>query len=357
MADRTDELARIRAALEAADEALIQALDKRAHATQQLVALRESDPAGHYTLPREIEIVARARELAKTFPKGAIDPVMREVIAASDAMVAPVHVAFLGPVGGFAHAAAKSRFGAATVLRPVDAVADVLEEVARGRARFGVVPLETSTDGAMTATLHGLAQSEVRIAAEVTVLASYHLYSITGNATDVEKVYGTRVSIAACERFIRTQLPKATVIDVPSCDVAVQLAVEDHGAAVLGTSAIAEDRLRVVRQNCEDTSGVETRFAVVGMELPPRTGVDRTVLALAVSDAPGSLYRALHAFADRNINLTRLESRPVRGEAFRNLFFVELDGHVTDRPVVTAIEELRSASKYVKVLGSYPRPQ
>src|SRR5690606_24165956 len=95
---------------------------------------------------------------------------------------------------------------------------------------------------------------------------------------------------------------------------------------------------------------------VIGQERPTRTGQDRTMLALAVGDAPGSLYRALQPFADRGINLTRIESRPARGTSWRYLFIVELDGHMTDRSVLTAVEEVRAASRHVKLLGSYPRP-
>jgi chorismate mutase/prephenate dehydratase len=95
---------------------------------------------------------------------------------------------------------------------------------------------------------------------------------------------------------------------------------------------------------------------VIGQERPAKTGHDRTVLALAVGDAPGSLHRALQPFADRGINLTRIESRPARGTSWRYLFIVELDGHMTDRSVLTAIEDVRAASRHVKLLGSYPRP-
>ena len=137
----------------------------------------------------------------------------------------------------------------------------------------------------------------------------------------------------------------------------VLLAREDHGAAVVGTAMLRElHGLIIARERVEDAAGRETRYAVVGSELPSRTGRDRTVIAMAVGDAPGALYDSLKPFADRDINLTRLESRPTQGAAWRYLFFVEMDGHVTDRPLLTAMDELRNVSRHVKVLGSYPRP-
>ncbi len=219
------------------------------------------------------------------------------------------------------------------------------------------MPLETSSDGALTATLTGLLQADVKIIGELTLPASYHLLSSTGNASDVDKIYGAPSAIAACEGYLRQNHPKATVMDVPSGDVAAQFAKDDHGAASVGTDVTAAAHgLEVVKERIEDYTGVDMRFAIIGNEHPARTGNDRTVLALSVHDEPGALYKALAPFADRGINLTRLESRPGRGTAWRYVFFVELDGHITDRKVLTSVEEIRGKSRMLKVLGSYPRP-
>jgi chorismate mutase/prephenate dehydratase len=357
MTDRKRDFERMVADLERADADLVKALDARAKAIRAVIDLRQADAEGYYVLPRDAEVLARATELAAEFPKKALEPVLREVLSACAGLSMPVKVVYLGPEGGFAQVAARRKFGASAELRIADTVAEVLDDVTRKRAAFGVVPLETSSDGALTATLNGLTRADVKICGEVTLPGSYHIVSVTGNAPDIEKIYGMRAALSACERHLTTHFPRATVIDVSSGRDAAHLAASDHGAAALVTDAIAEEaELRFVRKQVEDASGVEIRFAVVGSELPARTGQDRTVLAVAVRDGPGALYRALRPFADRNINLTRLESRPAHGEPFRYLFFVELDGHVTDRPVLTAIEELRAETQFLKVLGSYPRP-
>lgn len=353
----SEALERILAALEEADGALAEALDKRARATLELRQLKEKDPDGYFRMPRAEEVIARARGVVKDFPGAAVEPVWREVLGGCRSLIAPQIVAYQGSAGGFAHLAARRRFGTTAEFRSFENVTEVLEEVSRGRAEYGVVPLETSSDGAITATLHGLAAGDVRISGEITVHTNYHLLSGTGNATDIDKVYGSRAALAACERFLQSELPRATVIDVPSGQVAAELAHEDHGAAVIGTAMLQElHHLQIARERVEDAAGRETRYAMVGSELPSRTGRDRTVIAMAVSDDPGALYDSLKPFADRDINLTRLESRPTQGAAWRYLFFVEMDGHVTDRPLLTALDELRDVSRHVKVLGSYPRP-
>lgn len=352
-----EEIAKIREALEAADSALVDALDRRAQAILDLLSLKERHPDGYYRLPRDEEVIRQARERTTAFPEASVEPVLREVLSACAALAAPRSIAYMGTEGSFAHVAARSQFGAHTTFHAYETVRDVLDEVMRGRASFGILPLETSSDGALTETLHGLAESDTKICAERTLASTYHLLSKTGNATDIDKIYGAPTALAACERFLRTRFARATVLDVPSGDVAAQFAATDHGAAAVGTSILSDlHDLRAVHEHIEDSAGVETRFAVVGSALPSRTGTDRTVLAMAVHDEPGALYSALHPFADRGINLTRLESRPAPGAVWRYLFFVEMDGHVTDRPVLTALEELRRISRHVKVLGSYPRP-
>ena len=104
----------------------------------------------------------------------------------------------------------------------------------------------------------------------------------------------------------------------------------------------------------EDVADLETRYVAVGRDFSPRSGHDRTVIALALHDAPGVLSECLRPFADRKLNIFRLETRPARGWNWRYLILVEVDGHITDRPILAAIEELRTSSRYVKELGSYP---
>lgn len=358
MADDKSEFAKIRAAVEEADRQLVNALDARARAVQAFVDLRERAADTYYSLPSAAEVIRNAVESARVFPHDALELALREVLGACARMIAPVRVAVLAPEGGFAHAAARRHFGASAEVTACETVADVFDEVERKRASYGVVPLERSSDGSVAETLDALASSEARICAELTIPCHYDLVSSTGNSADVEKIYGTSTAIAACEASLRREFPRATILDVRSGLVAAQLAAEDHGAAAIVAAFREEDAVGVrrVRERVEDRPGVETRYVVIGHERQAKTGQDRTVLALAVGDAPGSLYRALQPFADRGINLTRIESRPARGTSWRYLFVIELDGHMTDRSVLTAVEEVRTASRHVKLLGSYPRP-
>jgi len=352
----SDGLRQITEALAEADRQLVDALNARAKAIHDYTALRqESDEP--LRLPKKATVIANARALANEFPSASIEPVFREVLSACTELITPDVVSYFGSPGDRAHAAARDYFGHAPSFRPADSVSKVLQDVLHGHATFGLVPLETSTDGAITATLTGLVATDVKLCAERISPLRYQLFSQSGEAAHVLKVYGAAPAIAACERQLRSRYPDAILVDVQSGEAAAHFALGDDQCAALGSPLLEElHGLKLVDDRLEDDSDVVTRFGIIGNRLPARTGKDRTVLAMAPGDEPGALHRSLRPLADREINLTRIESRPSASTQWRHVFFLEMDGHLTDRAVLTAVEELRRIARYAKVLGSYPRP-
>lgn len=356
MADTKEAFDQIRAALDEADRSLAKALDARAQAIKSLHALREAEPGTFFKMPQDKDVIGFVAEHVAVFPRDAIRAVMREVLSASASMIAPLEVVYAGQEGGFGHLAARKHFGSSALLRGASSVEAVALEVERKRASYGVLPFETSNDGAATATLNVLARADVKISAEVSVQRAFHLLSVSGEIERVERIYATSSAIAATAKFVAENLPKATVIDARTAMSAAEQAKQDPAAAVIGAHVVAElAGLQYVRRSIEDEQGLETRYVAIGRDVPPRTGSDRTALVLSLHDRPGVLFDSLRPFADRSINLSRIETRPARDGTWRQLTLVELDGHVTDRPVLGAIEALRASSHQVKVLGSYPR--
>ncbi len=351
-----DRLGRITSALEEADRQIVIALNSRARAIHAYNALREETGDEPLRLPKKATIVEGARALADEFPSASIEPVFREILSACTELITPDVVAYFGAPGDLAHAAARDYFGHAPSFRPNESVSAVLQAVLHGHATFGVVPLETSTDGAVTATLKGLVATDAKLCAERVAPLRYQLLSQSGDPAQVIKIYGAAAAIAACERQLRARYPDAILVDVQSGEAAALFASGDDQSAALGSALLRElHGLELVEDRLEDDSDVVTRFGIVGNRLPSRTGKDRTVLAMAPGDDPGALHRALQPLADRQINLTRIESRPSTGTEWRHLFFLEVDGHITDRAILTGVEELRRIARYAKVLGSYPR--
>jgi len=352
-----ERLHRITQALEDADRQLVAALNARAKAIQEYTVLRSQAGDEPLRLPKKATVIEAARGLAEEFPSESIEPVFREVLSACTEMITPDVVAYYGSPGGLAHAAAIEYFGHAPSFRPTESVSEILEAVKHGHATFGVLPLETSTDGAITATLKGLVSADVKLCAERSAPLRYQLLSQSGDPAEVVKIYGAAPAMAACDRQLRSRYPDAILVDVQSGEAAAHFALADDQAAAVGSELLRElHDLQLIDDRIEDDSSVETRFGIVGNRLPSRTGQDRTMLAMSPGDEPGALHRALQPLADRKINLTRIESRSSTGTQWRHVFFLEMDGHITDRNILTAVEELRRIARYAKVLGSYPRP-
>jgi chorismate mutase/prephenate dehydratase len=358
MADESQQVERARAALESAEQALAEALDARARAVKALAELKAASPDVYFALPSDQHVISRAIERVQVFPRSAVGAVMTEVLSACARMVAPLEIVYVGQEGGFGQLAARKQYGSSAVLRGVNSAEEALSEVERGRAQFAIMPFETSNDGAVTATLNLLARCDAKLCAEIKIRRAFHLISQSGDRNKVEKIYASSSAIAACESFLRERFPDAVVIDCRNGVVAAQHVKEDPSAAALTTDAVAEQAgFAYVERSIEDLSDLETRYVAIGNDFPSRTGRDRTAVALALHDAPGVLIECLRPFSDRKLNIYRLETRPARGWEFRYLILIEVDGHITDRPVLAAIEELRASSRYVKVLGSYPITQ
>ena len=351
-----DRLGRITAALEESDRQIVIALNARARAIREYEQLRQDAADEPVRLPKKGAIIESARAHAEEFPESSIEPVFREILSACAQMVTPDVVAYFGTPGDLAHAAARGYFGHAPSFRPSESVSAVLEAVRNGHATFGVVPLETSTDGAITATLKGFVETDAKLCAERVAPLRYQLFSQSGDAAQVIKIYGAATAIAACERRLRSRYPDAILVDVQSGEAAALFASGDDQSAALGSALLKElHGLELIEDRLEDDSEVVTRFGIIGNRLPSRTGKDRTFLAVAPGDEPGALHHALKPLADRDINLTRIESRSLTGTQWRHVFFLEMDGHITDRAILTAVEELRRIAPYTKVIGSYPR--
>lgn len=355
MSDAKREFERIREAVAAADESLVAALDARARAVREMVELQNAQPDAYFTLPRDVDVLAQLVERAKDFPAGGVRAVTTEVLSTCRELSSPVSVAYVGQEGGFGHLAARKHFGTAANLRSAGTAEAVLSDVERGHASFGLLPFETSYDGAVTGTLNLLARSEMKICAEIPVPRAFHLIASSEAPGPIERIYASSSAITACEAFLREHYPDATVIDERNGIVAAEQARNGEHTAALTTEVVAQlSGLHFVRRNIEDVADLQTRYVAVGNDYPPRTGNDRTAVALALHDMPGVLVECLRPFAERNINLFRLETRPARGWEFRYLILIEVDGHITDRPMLAAIDTLRESSRYVKVLGSYP---
>lgn len=357
MTDSKRELDELQRELSQLDSQLLAALEKRARAARRARDLRAGQPA-QLPLHDRAHIATIVARASGEMPPEDLRAIFREIYAACLALEMPVAVGYLGPEGGPSYSAARTRFGASSSLVAVDGPAALFDEVVRHRVEFAVLPLETRSDGPVHATIAALqATEQLRIVAVVESTLDVHLMNKTGNEHDVEKVYATATDHARAERFLSALPRKPPVLDVKSPLVACRLAAEDHGAAALAMDAVGfEQGLAIARRSVRNAGPEPVRYAVVGTRPAGRTGADATALVLSVHDKPGALLDVLKQFADREINVSKIQSRPSEDEAWVYLFYIEVSGHATDRSVVSAFEEIKRMTRSFKVLGSYALP-
>jgi len=349
-------LPELRQAIDAVDDQLLGLLNERARLVKEVGAIKVALAQPFYVPDRERQILERLQEAnSGPFPNDAVRAVFSEVISACLSLEHPLRVAFLGPEATFTHMAARTRFGLSARYVPATTIAGVFSEVEKGLVDLGVVPIENSTEGVVNSTLGMFLDSPLQISAEVVLQVSHCLLTRSGTLDEIQKVYSHPQALAQCRHWLATNLPKAALIEVASTALAARLAKDDQVAAAVASELAGQlYDLRVAKQKIEDEVRNATRFLVVGREPAVRTGRDKTSLMISVKDQPGILYKVLAPLAQEGINLTRIESWPSRKRVWDYVFFLDLDGHVSDPTVAKAVEALHATCDHVKVLGSYP---
>ena len=266
--------------------------------------------------------------------------VFRELISGSRSLEKDLRVAFLGPAYSYSHLAAIHRFGQSVELVPVGSIAAVFEEVNRGHADFGLVPVENSTDGRVADTLDMFTRLPVHICGEVE-LRIHHMLLGKCPRAEVEEVYSKPQALSQCRNWLAKHLPAARTIEVTSTSTAAQLAAEKPGAAAIASlQAGVHYGLDVLAENIEDNQGNPTRFAVIGDEIG--AAHRQRQMRADVRDRPSARRagRRDDIFKRNRLNLTWIESFPIARPEGGYLFFVEMEGHETDARVRRAIEAL-----------------
>jgi prephenate dehydratase len=270
-----------------------------------------------------------------------------------------VRYAFLGPAGTFSEEALLALD--IPDVEPVEcaSIGEVFELVERGRVDGGVVPIENSIEGSVPATLDGLAfDSRLEIQRELVLDIHFALVVAPGTTIgDITSVVAHPQASGQCRRWLERYLAGRPVTAANSNAEAVQTAVATPGVAALGPAIAAElYGGEILHRDVEDDAGNQTRFVEIGRGLRPHTGRDKTSLALFMKeDRSGTLHMILGEFVYGDINLTKIQSRPTKRQLGDYMFFIDLEGHVDDANVRTALDCLRLKLREVKVLGSYPR--
>ncbi len=350
-------LQQLRQQIDALDDQILDMLNRRAEVVVTVGKAKQESRGEYYVPSREKAIFERliARNRGP-FPEEGIRRVFREIISASLSLEQPLKVAFLGPQATYTHVAAMQQFGFSAQLVPLKSISSIFEEVSRGRASYGVVPVENSNEGVVSHTLDMFMSSDLKVIAEILLPISHDLLNLSGQVADIRKVISHPQAIGQCRSWLEENLAEIPLVDASSTASAAQQAAEDASvAAIASETAASLYGLRVVKHKIEDNPNNVTRFLVIGSEMQGPSGNDKTSIMFSVKDQAGILYHMLEPFSKRNINLAKIESRPTKGKAWEYIFFLDMVGHVQEQNIAEAVEELRTHCQFIKVLGSYPK--
>ena len=348
----------LRDQIDSLDGEIVRLLNERIRVVQAIGEAKKESGAEIYVPSRERAVFEKIKRLNEgPLPEESAHAIYREIMSAALALETEMKIAYLGPEATFTHQAARSKFGASVDYIPAATISEVFDRVQNRTADYGVVPIENSTEGAVTHTFDQFATTSLKICAEIYLPISLTLLSKV-EREQVRVIYSKQEVFGQCRTWLQMHLPEVELSPVESTTKAVQLAMETEGSAAIA-SAMASDMygIEVLANGIQDMQGNTTRFLVIGQNFSASTGDDKTSVVFGVKHAVGALHEALSVFKADEINLSKIESRPSRNKAWEYYFFVDVDGHAEDGPVAKALEELQGHCTLMTVLGSYPKAQ
>jgi chorismate mutase/prephenate dehydratase len=347
----------LRTQIDKLDLQILKLVNERANVAAEIGKVKNDHGAEVFSPAREEEVLQNVLQANKgPLDANTVRSVFREIMSGSRALQKVLKVAYLGPEYSFSHLAAVERFGQSVEFMRVGSIAAVFEEVNRGHADFGVVPLENSTDGRVADTLDMFMRlPQLHICAEVR-LPIHHNLLANCEQQEIRRVYSKPQALSQCRNWLSKNVPHASLHEVASTATAAELAQREPGAAAVASrQAAVRYGLRILFTDIEDSPFNETRFAVIGIQDCSKTGRDKTAVMFKVPHHPGSLVDALGVFKQNKLNLTWIESFPAKSPRSEYVFFVDFEGHVEDPKVKRTLTVLQEHCEQLYVLGSYPQ--
>lgn len=341
--------------IDACDAEIVRLLNKRITAAVEIGRLKQADNAPVYVPAREKQVFEKVCALNEgPLTDAHLRSVYREVMSAAISLEHRVRIAFLGPPTTYTHQAALSKFGHSVEYMACDTMEAVFDEVEKGKAQYGVVPIENSIEGGVTPTQDRLVRTPLKIVAEI-YLPINHCLIVKPGQEQPERVYSNPQALGQCREWLAKNLPHAELIPTRSTSGATKHVKEETNSAAIASRLAAEEfELEILVDGIQDHAANMTRFLVLGTDFGAASGEDKTSIFFGVKHKTGALFQALEPLHQAELNLTKIESRPSKQRAWEYTFFVDLEGHVDQPEVRTALDELKDACVEFTVLGSYP---
>ena len=349
----SDELQHLREQIDSIDAQILELLSRRAQCAKRVGEVKQGPL---YRPEREAQVLRKIAERNPgPLPNEAVQRIFREIMSWCLGLEKPMRVAHLGPEGTFSEAAAQKHFGDAPDFVPHQTFDEVFHAVETGAVAYGVVPVENSTEGAVSRSLDLLLASNVSVCGEVNLRVRHNLMSKNPDFSAVKRIYSHSQSLGQCADWLALHAPHVERQAVSSNAEAARLAAEDpESAAIAGENAAQRYGLEILFPNIEDDASNTTRFLVIGKHDAGPSGRDKTSFVCSAPNRPGAVYGLLKPLSDQGVSMTKLESRPSRTGLWEYVFYVDIEGHRDDPAVSSALKALVDRAAFVKVLGSYP---
>ena len=343
-------LKELRDKLDSIDNQVLDLINERMEVVHQVGVLKAQSGGAIYRPERERAIVDRLDSLnTGKLNREAIEALFLEIFAISRNLELPENIAYLGPEGSFTHQAAESRFGAMSAYLPIGSISGVFREVSSGKARFGVIPIENSSNGIVSDTINCLSSYDVKVIAEVVIDIHHTLSTTCENIKDITSIYSKDIAFEQCHRFLENVgLDEVEHIPVESTAKAAKYALQNKNSAAICSHVAAKIyNLPILFNDIEDKDNNRTRFFIVSNFENGQSGNDKTSILAKLPNTPGALVEFLTDFDKSGLNLTKIKSHIVEGNS---IFFIDFDGHRDDANVK---EVLTKHAESIKYLGSY----
>ncbi len=356
----TKTLSQLRLEIDAVDQDLLVALNRRAALAGEVGEIKRLEGSAVYRPEREAQVIAGLQGVnAGPLKSENISHIWREVMSACRSLEAAQRVAVLGPAGTFCEQAALEFFGSSVELIYCANFDQVFQATAAGSAHFGVVGVENSTEGPVTRSLDLMLQTPANIVGEVSLMVRHHLLRQSQNLDGIEVVAAHPQALAQCQEWLNKHLPHAERKAVSSNAEGARLAKENPTwAGISGERAASVYGLHIASHAIQDDAYNRTRFCIIALPdtipAPQPSGKDCTSLIISVPNKPGAVHDLLVPLKKHGVSMTRFESRPARTGQWEYYFYIDLQGHTSDANMAKALSELQGLCAYFKLLGSYP---
>lgn len=347
-------LNKLRIDIDKIDQEILELLSQRAGIAKEIGRLKNDGVI--YKPEREASLLAKLKKLNNgPLSQASINNIFKSIISNCRALEKKLSVSFLGPLGTFSEEATIKHFGENIDAIPTNSIDEVFSQVQSDIAHYGVVPVENSTEGAISRTLDLLLTKDLKICGEIILPVHHCLISKNRSLKTINKVYAHGQSLAQCHDWLMNNMPNVDKVAVTSNAEGARLAANHRSAAAIASSKAADlYKLNNLFENIEDDRKNSTRFLVVSKQEVDPSGNDKTSIVVATKNKPGAIADLVSPFAKNKVSMTKLESRPARIGLWEYVFFIDLEGHYKDKKVRLSVDQVETQASFIKLLGSYP---